>query len=252
MVIMGALSVLINTDSHSPAGGSHKKQHSRKRVRTSLSHHAKPIYRDMFLFLYGITDFRFRALQKHYGQHGLTPPIHGNTKRLPKHALTVEQVKGVVSYIYNYAETHALVLPVRIPGYKQTDIKLLPCSTTKHKVWEEYTAGCAANNDRCIAYSTFTLLWRTLVPSIINEASIRSTYVGSVSSMGQLSLKQQTCRKETDLMPFTNMRNTCVSLEWRGCTTPLQVKQQSLLLNNTVQPIPMKAQHPKHVHEIYM
>ena len=102
------------------------------------------------------------------------PRIHGNTKRLPKHALTVLQVKGVVSYIYNYAETHALVLPGRIPGYKQTDIKLLPWSTTKREVWNEYTAGCAANNDRCIAYSTFTLLWWTLVPFSMVTWGIKS------------------------------------------------------------------------------
>ena len=69
MVRMGVLSVLVNVDSQ--AGGSHKKQHSRKRVRTSLSHHAKPICRDTFLFLHGITNFRFRAVQNHYLQHGL-------------------------------------------------------------------------------------------------------------------------------------------------------------------------------------
>ena len=35
-------------------------------MRTSFSHHNKPICRDTFLFLHCLSDLRFRALQKHY------------------------------------------------------------------------------------------------------------------------------------------------------------------------------------------
>ena len=31
-----------------------------------------------------------------------------------------------------------MVLPGRVPGYKSSDIQLLPSSTTKHQVWELY------------------------------------------------------------------------------------------------------------------
>ena len=39
----------------------------------------------------------------------------------------------VVSYLISYAEANAILLLGRIPGYKRSDIQLLPCSTTKSK-----------------------------------------------------------------------------------------------------------------------
>ena len=55
-------------------------------------------------------------------------------------AFTFEDTKRTVSYISNYAEDNALVLPGRIPGFKRNDIKLLPSSDTKVKVYKSYRA----------------------------------------------------------------------------------------------------------------
>ena len=62
---------------------------------------------------------------------GLTTRQHGNTRRLPKHALKLDEVKNFVTFVTNYAERNAILLPGRIPGYKQDDIQLLPSCTTK-------------------------------------------------------------------------------------------------------------------------
>lgn len=62
---------------------------------------------------------------------GLTTRQHGNTRRLPKHALKLDEVKNFVTFLSNYAERNAILLPGRIPGYKKDDIQLLPSSTTK-------------------------------------------------------------------------------------------------------------------------
>ena len=61
---------------------------------------------------------------------GLTTRQHGNTRRLPKHALKFDEVKDFVTFLTNYAEKNAILLPGWIPGYKQDDIQLLPSSTT--------------------------------------------------------------------------------------------------------------------------
>ena len=50
-----------------------------------------------------------------------------------------DTLKNVSSFIVNYAEDNAIQLPRRIPGYKRTDLQLLPCSTTKRSVWEQYS-----------------------------------------------------------------------------------------------------------------
>ena len=51
-----------------------------------------------------------------YG-HGMQPRVHGNTKRLPKHTLTLESVEYVLRFLLNYFEQHGILLPGRVPGY---------------------------------------------------------------------------------------------------------------------------------------
>ena len=55
----------------------------------------------------------------------------------------------------------------RVPGYSQTDIKLLPSSVSKRGIWKVYQAAATCDSIRAVAYPTFTCLWRSLLPSII-------------------------------------------------------------------------------------
>ena len=98
-------------------------------------------------------------------ENGLTPRVHGNTKRKPKHALSYTTTEFVVRFLFNYAEQNAIVLPGRVPGYSRTDIQLLPSSVSKRAVWRVYRE--SVGTVHAVAYSTFCLLWRTLVPSIV-------------------------------------------------------------------------------------
>ena len=67
----------------------------------------------------------------------------------------------------NYAEQHSLLLPGRIPGYSRSDIKLLPSSVSKRGIWKVYQTAATSDDIRDVGYSTFTSLWRSLLPSII-------------------------------------------------------------------------------------
>ena len=67
----------------------------------------------------------------------------------------------------NTTEANAMVLPGRVPGYKRSDIQLLPSSTTKHKVWELYQEAAAVGSTRSVCYSVFTSLWRQLLPHVV-------------------------------------------------------------------------------------
>ena len=40
---------------------------------------------------------------------GLTTRQHGNTRRLPKHALKLDEVKNFVTFVRNYAERNAIL-----------------------------------------------------------------------------------------------------------------------------------------------
>ena len=58
----------------------------------------------------------------------------------------------------------ALDTNVRVPGYKDSNVKLLPSSTTKHAIWELYLQDAATSSMRAVA---FTDLWCQLLPNIV-------------------------------------------------------------------------------------
>ena len=68
---------------------------------------------------------------------------------------------------HNLPDSNAMLLPGRVPGYKDTDVKLLPSSTTKNFIWKQYLQAAANSSMRALAYPTFTQLWRQLLPHIL-------------------------------------------------------------------------------------
>ncbi len=120
-----------------------------------------------FLFLHGIGRRRYDTVRQYYLENGIEYRIHGNTKRLPHHGFTAEELKIIVSFLQNYAEQNATLLPGRIPSFKRTDLQLLPTNTTKKGVWNCYVKACATQTFRLAAYTTFCKLWKRYVPHII-------------------------------------------------------------------------------------
>lgn len=64
-------------------------------------------------------------------------------------------------------DSNAILLPGRIPGYKNSDLKLLPSSTTKRSIWDLYIESASKGLLKHVAYSTFTQMWRDLLPNIL-------------------------------------------------------------------------------------
>ena len=55
----------------------------------------------------------------HYVTEGLVPRIHGHAGRTAPNALVLGEVKGISTFVMQYVESNAILLPGRIPGYKQ-------------------------------------------------------------------------------------------------------------------------------------
>ena len=66
--------------------------------------------------------------------------------------------------ISNLPDSNTMLLPGRVLGYKDTEVKLLPSSTTKHALWESYLQAAATSLMRAVAY---TQLWRQPLPNVI-------------------------------------------------------------------------------------
>ena len=164
LVILGIIHSSLNCSETSISGRVEKTHQS---TRMSFSYHGKRICKKAFLFLHCLQYFRFHSLVKHYKKNGLTLRTHGNAKRLPSSASSIETVEWVVKFIKNVAEEQALLLPGRVPGFKRIDVKLLPSNLTKHGLWKTYFDICTSTGQVSVGYSKFCDLWNQLCPFIL-------------------------------------------------------------------------------------
>lgn len=174
MVILGQLVACIHTGS-AVSTMSHKES-NRQKAYTSLSHQGKPVCHKMSRFLHAIVKKRLHNLAKSLKDNGLVSCIHGNTGRLPKHTLSISSTKFAVTFLFNCAEQHAIVLPEqhaillpgRAPGHSRSDVQLLQSSTSKRAIWKMYRAAAEGDGTiHAVEYSTFCYHWSKLMPSII-------------------------------------------------------------------------------------
>ena len=68
----------------------------------------------------------------------------GGRRKNPRF-LTHDDIKRVVSFITAFTEDHGIILPGRIPGFKDFTMKLLPSSETKASVFRKYKAVMTEN-----------------------------------------------------------------------------------------------------------
>ena len=167
MALLGQIMAKSNTSSNTSTTSRHSPV-SRQKTYTKYFHQGKVVCPSMFRFLHAIGTMRLKSLVKHYKQNGLTPRTHGNTRRLPSNTLSVSSVEYIVRFLLNYSDQHGLLLPGRIPGYSRSDIKLLPSSLSKRSLWRVYHQSADSAEDvHAVAYSTFCILWQSLLPAII-------------------------------------------------------------------------------------
>ena len=91
------------------------------------------------LFLYDVLKKKLKALSRWYKNFGLTPRTIAAC-RSSKNTLAFEDVTCIVTFIGNYAEKNALVLPGRVASHARDDIKQLPSSVTKADIYRQYEA----------------------------------------------------------------------------------------------------------------
>ena len=123
----------------------------------------KRICRQTFLFLTNISKWKLQNLKGHYNENGLVSRRHGNVGRAPPNSHSFETRKTVKSFIENYADNHGVILPGRIPGYRDQSIVLLFSAETKLNVYGFYKECCNVS----VSSSIFYDLWQELLPWIV-------------------------------------------------------------------------------------
>ena len=75
--------------------------------------------------------------------------------------------EDVKNFLTNYVEENAVLLPGRIPGFKNDDIQLLSSSDTKMSVWREFKKACEETGKQAVCYTKFIDLWQQFHPNVV-------------------------------------------------------------------------------------
>ena len=214
MALQGQLSAFTFTSEHTVRRPSDDRQHT----YTIFWHKGQKVCRKTFLFLHTISAKRFKNLKASFTNNGLSPRVHGNTKRLPPNTISFVDTKRVVQFITTYAETHAILLPGRIPGYKRSDLQLLPSSTTKRNVWLLYSESLQSlpSPPRRVAYSSFCSMWRRFLPQIMVTKPMSD--LCWVCQKNSIAIMRAANQPEEQKSEVTHTSNKLIELRKSTCT----------------------------------
>jgi len=110
------------------------------------------------------------GLLKWYKAEGLAPKEkRSGGRNNNSHCFHLTEIEHIIRFLTNYASEHAMVLPGRVPGFKRDDIKLLPSSHTKTKVYDLYKLCMEQDGNRVTGFSSFKQYWLQLVPFIMTS-----------------------------------------------------------------------------------
>ena len=130
MVLLGSVASTVCDDDDVGQRSGHRPA---KRQRTTIEymHKGYHICRNTYTFLHGVSKHKVYAIKNHFLENGISTREHGNTGDHPKHVLTFRMILGILQFIQNCPEQHAILLPGHIPEFKRDNIKVLPSSDTK-------------------------------------------------------------------------------------------------------------------------
>ena len=110
----------------------------RKRRRHCYTALGVSVCQKAIILCHGLDKKQLMNIQQHFSQNGIATSRHGSANRKPKHALTVEQTRPVVTLITNYATEHRLLMLAAPRGRGSIPQTLLPAGQTKRSVYDLY------------------------------------------------------------------------------------------------------------------
>jgi len=169
LALLGKISCTINM-SEETCRRKKSSQAVRQHQRTLYYLESRQICQATFKFIHGISQGRLTGLLKWYKSEGLAPKEkRSGGRNNNRHCLQFSEIEDIVRFLTNYASEHAMILPGRVPGFKRDDIKLLPSSHTKTKVYDMYKSCMEQLGKRVAGLSSFKQYWLQLVPFIVTS-----------------------------------------------------------------------------------
>ena len=168
----------------------HSKNSDRQRVKCTFVFHGHRVCQTTFLFVHNVGKKRWKNLMKRWQNTGVELHSHGNRSKGNKSQLTPNDVTDIVKFVDNLASIHAMILPGRVPAFKDPDLKLLPSALPKSKVHRLFLESAKECNVRLVSYRTFCRVWQQYRPNIRTQnprTDLCSVCTGNQRSLGAMA-----------------------------------------------------------------
>lgn len=137
---LGALNALVRTSSETQ-----KKDHRGKDWKAAFTQYqfrGVVICQKVFQFVNGLGERRLKLAKSALLKEGVHESMHGNVQAASAaRSFPLKERLKAVRFILNFAQNNGLVLPGRLPVYRNNpDLLLLPSTMSKKYIYEKYLA----------------------------------------------------------------------------------------------------------------
>jgi len=166
LVLLGAMNSLVHNQPHTIQKG--HKQQPRSEVRSTFMFRGVVVCRKFFSVVFSCGEKRLKNVKKQFLKEGIVPKQHSNVaKPCAMRSVEYEKRKQACSFIQNFAQNNALVMPGRMTNYKNPDLKLLPSSMTKKYVFDLYVAAIKETAEEPISLRLWYDTWNELCQNVV-------------------------------------------------------------------------------------
>ena len=109
-------------------------------MKCSFVFHGQRVCQITFLFIHNIGKKRWKNLLKRWQNTGTELGTNGNHSKANSKQFTPNDITDIVKF-------HAMILPGRVPAFKDPDYKLLPSSFPESKVHQLFLLNSAKESN---------------------------------------------------------------------------------------------------------
>ena len=187
---VGILNALTRTSAET-SPRKYQKSSNRKQVFTEYHFRGVAVCQSFFQFVYAVGPKELRNVRSTFLEKGVEEVLHGNVRNVPRNkTLSLEAWKYAVHFIRRYGIQNGLVLPGRVPEFRNyKDLCVLPSITTKLSVFELYEKACTAADITAVGRSTWFVVWDQLCSHVVIQkpkTDLCVTCKTSIISMNKL------------------------------------------------------------------
>ena len=129
----------------------------------------------------------------------------------------MEDIERVVTFINNYSEEEAVLLPGQIPAYKRDDLRLLLSSVSKAAIHKLCASSCEVDVYRVVSERTFYRLGQQYVPSVLPMKPIKNSLLILKSSKGEIEDKTLALKKSEEHLLQATIERSFYNAKIQDC-----------------------------------